>query len=256
MAFVSGNQTPFHAIRYSAFLGAMYLQSPEATAAIQEVKAVIGEDTVKKGFQGTSSSSASGKALTDLRAKGVRFGKMIGSLTGVRFIERESQGRKTPYLSVTVSDDEGKYNLSVAATQRGAQMLIRKLLNAMPGSQTELSIFATYGKREGADRAYAEHGSSVKQNGIEVQGINPRDALGPVIDAAMKALETAGVDDKETKFRRRSALELEYHLNLLKQVQAKFEQFYSDREQHMDDHAPVPSEDQPLGQPEEDDIPY
>ena len=245
MGFVSTSSAPLFNIRYSAFLGDMFMLNDASEAAIKAVKAEIGEDEVKKGFSGNTGSSAKAKAA--LRKDGVLFGRMNGALTGVRLIERDVQGRKTPYLSLTVTDDDGKYNLSVSAAQRGAQMLIRKLANAQIGQQTEIGLFATYGQREGADRAYAEHGATLKQSGVEVKGTDPKETLSPAVNAAVEALKAAGVDDKETISRRRAAVELKFHVELLENIEASFKAFYADREQSMDDHVP--------GADADDDIP-
>jgi hypothetical protein len=236
MGFVSTSSAPLFNIRYSAFLGDLFLLNDASEAAIKAVKAKIGEDEVKKGF--TGNAGISGKAKTDLRKEGVLFGRMNGALTGVRLIERDVQGRKTPYLSLTVTDDDGKYNLSVSVAQRGAQMLIRKLANAKISQQAEIGLFATYGQREGAERAYAEHGATLKQQGVEVKGIDPQEKLSPAVNAAVEALKAAGVDDKETISRRRAAVELQFHVSLLQDIEAKFKAFYAEREQSMDDHVP------------------
>lgn len=239
MGFVSANSAPLFSIRYSAFLGAMYLLNEDSAAAIKAVKAEIGEDEVKKGFTGNTGATA--KARDTLRNAGVQFGRMHGALTGVRLIERDVQGRKTPYLSLTVSDDDGKYNLSVAVAARGTQMLIRKLANAKIGEQTEIGLFATYGQREGADRAYAEHGATLKQFNAEVKGIDPKETLSPTVNAAVEALKAAGVDDKETISRRRAAVELQFHVSLLQDIESKFKTFYAEREHRLDDDTPAPN---------------
>ncbi len=244
MGFVSASSAPLFSIRYSAFLGALYLHDQASIDAIKAVKAALGEDVVKRGFQGSSENSPSANALSALRRAGVKFGRMKGALTGVRLIEREVGGRKSPYLSVTVTDDAGKYNLSVSVSQRGVQMLIRKLANAQPGAESEIGLFATYGQREGADRAYAEHGATLAQSGSEVKGIDPREALAPAVNAAIEALKGAGVDDKDTIAKRRSSVETNFHVELVKTIQQKFERFYAEREQsmdHMDQEATSPS---------------
>lgn len=247
----SANQSNLHSVRYSAFLGALYLATQAAEEHIKAVKAAIGEDEVKKGFQGNSGDSTSAKALRELRSKGVLFGNMTGRLTGVRLLERDVNGRPTPYLSVTVTDEDGKYNLSVAATQRASQMLIRKLANATPELVSEIGLFGTYGKREGADRAFADHGASFLQEGKQVRGIDPKEILVPSVETAMAKLKEAGVDDKETFNRRRAAVELEFHVDLLKKIQAKFDAYYKARELPPEDNN-VP----PGALPDEDDHPY
>jgi hypothetical protein len=238
MGFVSANSAPLFSIRYSAFLGAMYLLNEDSAAAIKAVKAEIGEDEVKKGFTGNTGATA--KARDTLRNVGVKF----------------VQGRKTPYLSLTVSDDDGKYNLSVSVAGRGTQMLIRKLANAKIGEQTEIGLFATYGQREGADRAYAEHGATLKQSNAEVKGIDPKESLSPTVEAAVEALKAAGVDDKETISRRRAAVELQFHVSLLQDIESKFKTFYAEREQRMDDAAPASNPSTDEFNEHMDDVPY
>ena len=51
-------------------------------------------------------------------------------------------------------------------------------------------MFATYGQREGASRAYADHGASLKQANTEVKSLDPKESLAPRVEAAMKALGT------------------------------------------------------------------
>ena len=234
MAFAQHtSNAPLFNIRYSAFLGTLFLSDDNSRAAISAVKAEIGEETVKKGFQGNNSEST--KAVAKLRDQGVLFGRMNGRLTGVRKIERTVNGRVTPYLSVTLSDDDGKYNLSIPVGDRAAQMLVRKLVNAKPELYTELNMFATYGQREGADRAYAEHGASLKQGEqpVEVAGVNPKDVLVPIIETAMAALSSAGIEetDKDTRGKRRASITTQYHVELIEGIQKAFEEYYAAREQ-------------------------
>ena len=227
------SNAPLFNIRYSAFLGSLFLSNEASIAAISAVKAEIGEDTVKKGYQGNNSESS--KAVAKLRDQGVLFGRMTGRLTGVRKIERSVNGRATQYLSVTLSDDAGKYNLSIPVSDRAAQMLVRKLANAKPELYTELNMFATYGQREGADRAYAEHGASLKQGEqpVEVAGVNPRDVLVPLIDTAMAALSSAGIEesDKDTRGKRRASITTQFHVELIEGIQKSFDEYYAAREQ-------------------------
>jgi len=231
MAFGKTNSTKLFNIRYSAFLGSMYLDNAQTSAEIDKIKAQVGEVEWKKGFTGSTGNGASAQALQALTDAGVQFGNMNGTLTGVRLIEREVQGRKTLYLSLTVTEKSEKYNLSVAINQPGVQMLIRKLANAQIGVPTAVSLFATYGQREGAPRAFADHGASLKQNGQEVKGIDPAQVLAPTIDRALTVLKEAGVDDKETLNKRRATVELNFHIDLLKSIESKFAEFYSQRDE-------------------------
>lgn len=213
-------------VRYSAFLGMLYVSNEASYAVITDVKNAIGETEVKKGFVGTDVNSASGKARAELKAKGITPITISGNLTGARILKKEKDGREYCYLNVGLKDKDGKYYLSIPVGSQGAQMLVRKLVNAVPGKETEISLFATYAKKEGADRAYAEHGVSLKQGGEQVKGISPVDALKPRVDAAIQALKDAGVDDNETLNKRRNVISTEYHKELMVSVEKKFSTYY------------------------------
>lgn len=244
---------PATSLRYSAFLGMLYVSTPETEASIKEAKAAVGGDTeVKKGFMGDRGDTASAKARKILADKGITPVKVTGSLTSARIIERDVEGRPTPYLNVGLRDEEGRYYLSLALAQSAAQKLVRKLANAQPGTETTLNIFGTYGKKEGADRAYADHGASLKQ-GEEVPSIDPREKLVPTINAALEAVKAAGVDDKDTLNKRRAAVELKFHAELMKDVETKFTKFYEERDlaEHRDHE-----QDMPFSADPEDEIPF
>lgn len=230
-------------VRYSAFLGMLYVSNTDNEALIKEAKIHAGgESEVKKGFQGNKGDSPSAKAIALLREKGVTPCKVSGVLTGARVIERDVEGRKTPYLNVSLKDEDGRYYISIALAQSGAQMLSRKMVNAEPGVETEIMMFATYGQREGAPRAYANHGAAVRQHGKEVVSLDPKEMLVPQVNAATKALKDAGVDDKETIGKRRQAVELQFHLGLMAEVEQKFADFYATREIPANGHEALTDE--------------
>ncbi len=225
-------------VRYSAFLGMLYVSTEESEAAIEQAKMLVGETEVKKGFTGINGDSATAKARKFLREAGCEPVIISGNLTSARIIDRELQpGRRAPYLTVGLRDDDAKIWLSIDANQPGAKMLARKLAYAEPGVDTEVAMFATYDHRPGADRAYGNHGVSLKQHGKEVRGINPKEALAPRIDAAVKALESAGIPmtDSETYARRKAAVELAFHLELMQEVEKTFAAHYAKRELPFDD---------------------
>lgn len=70
-------------------------------------------------------------------------------------------------------------------------MLVRKLVSAEFGAHTELNMFATYGQREGAARAYADHSASLRQGGCEIKSVSPKELLAPRIDADKQKLSEA-----------------------------------------------------------------
>jgi len=250
MGFNTSNNTgKLFNVRYSAFLGGLYLLTNESQAAIKAVKDGLGEEAVKTGFTGSQGSGASAQALAKLKEQGIAIGgNLKGRLSGVRLVDRDVNGQKMSYVSVTVSDESGeKTNLSVELTQQGAQMMVRKLFNAAPDQQTAISVFATYAKKEGSERAYANHVASVKQSDAEIKGVDPLEVLKPTVDAAMQKLTDAGVpaDDTKTRSNRRSQITLEYHLDLLKQTQENFKAFYDKT------GLPVPADDDGAAGPSE-----
>lgn len=85
-------------------------------------------------------------------------------------------------------------------------------------------------------------------------GISPKEALGPRVDAAIKALKDAGVDDKETLGKRRNVVQLDYHKELMQQVEAKFSAYYEE----IGASAPAQTQTQNANADQEftDDIPF
>lgn len=236
MAIVARNASnlPAYNIRYSAFLGMLYVSTKEAEDAIKAAKAEIGgESEVKKGYTGNTGASA--KALEIVKKKNVTPVKVTGRLTSVSMKSREVEGRQHLYLNVGLRDNEGRYYLSIDGSQEGAQALIRKLINASPDVETELAIFGTFDKREGAERAYAQHGASLKQDGKEVAGLSYKEAVLPLVTSELKKLEDAGVNkdsDKETFNKRRDKVEIDYHGSLVEKIVAHFAAYYEARGQN------------------------
>jgi hypothetical protein len=230
-------------LRYSAFVGMLYISNPETEQLMKEAKALVGEAEVKKGYKGYKGDSASAKAIAFLRKNNLYSGSVSGILHSARVIERESDGRPYQYLNVCLRDGQDMYYVSVELNQNGAQMLARKLANAQPGVFTEVGMFATYGQRDGAEQPYADHGCFLRQGfseenpeGSEVKGIDPQEHLVPAINAALARLEDAGISrsDKETYAKRRASVELEYHLDLMTSVTQMFTDFYGQREPKND----------------------
>jgi len=236
----SASNLPSFNIRYSSFLGMLYLSTQESEKAIADVKKEIGEADVKKGYQGYQGDTPSARALKVLSAQGIRGGELSGVLTSARIVEREiSGGKKAPYLNVGFKSADGRYYLSVQADHAGAQLLIRKLVNASPDTQTFLKMFGTYGTKPGATQAYGEHGASLKQAEAEVPGVNPAEELKARVEVALNALKTAGVTDKEILNKQRDQVTLAYHLELMTSVEQKFKDFYEARQQQPEDEVPA-----------------
>jgi len=231
-----GSNLPAYNLRYSQFLGMMYVSDDKSETAIREVKAMVGEPEVKKGYSGNRGDTATAKALAFLRERGVMPVSLSGTLTSARVVEREVNGRPTKYLTVGMKDAEGRYYLSVDLGAQGAQMLARKLVNAQPDVQTDLSMFATIEQKAGRDRAFAEHGCSLKQNGAQVPGVSPKDELMKRIEINLKVLESAGITEKDILSKKRNMVTLDYHAEIMEGVAKRFAAFYEEREMPRDAH--------------------
>ena len=230
------NVLPATNVRYSAFLGMLYVSNDSSETLIREAKTLVGESEVKKGFTGNVGDSPSAKACNFLREKGVSSCNVTGYLTSARVVDKSVDGRPTPYLQIGLRDDSGRYYISVDLSQPAAQMAVRKLANAEPGQFSQVELFATYTQKEGASRAYANHSCTFKQNGSEVLSVNPKDALVPRVESALQALEAAGIspDDRETYAKRRAKVTLDFHRELMEAVNHKFTEFYEKRELSSD----------------------
>lgn len=222
----SGGNIKTTNVRYSAFLGMLYLSNPETEALVAEAKALVGESEVKKGYSGNTGATAQARAF--LRDKGVSSVKIEGTLTSakVRFVE--TAGRKNAYLNVCVRDNDGRYCMSVPMGNEGTQLLVRKLVNAQPGAHTEIGIFATMGEPKPDGRQFAEHGASLVQDGKQVSGISPKPIQG-LVETAINALKEAGVDDKDILNSRRKLVATKFHVDVMEDVEKKFTDYYEAR---------------------------
>lgn len=218
-------------VRYSAFLGMLYVSNEQTESAIAAIKAQIGEDTVKQGFVGLAPDGASGRARNTLREQGINPVSLVGELRTARLVKRDNaSGVERQYLNVGVRDADGRYFLSVDLASKSTQMLVRKLANAVPGVETKVSMFATYGKKPGKDRAYADHGVSLQQGDSEIKGIDPQIDLIPRREAALEQLRKIPGVVPAVLNAQAAVIELEYHVELLQGIERKFDAFYGTTE--------------------------
>jgi len=209
-------------VRYSAFLGMLYKSTPETEALIAAAKAKIGEATVKNGFTGNSGPTAA--ALSELAAAGVKPVNISGRLTSVSVKMREIKGKDTPYLQVGLRDDDGRCFLSVAMSQDGVSMLVRKLANAQPDVPTILSMFGTYDKSDSDGKYYGNHGASLSQAGRQVPAIAIDDLK------ASREAATIGLPDVVSSDIRRQVAdqaEVAYCTDLVRKIEQSFATFYN-----------------------------
>lgn len=219
--------------RYSAFLGMLYLSDDNSTKAIEDMKGQISDEDIRKGFSGTSANSPTGKARNILKGHGVTpITEIKGNLSSVfiREVEISNSSQKAPYLNVVLRDSDGTYYISApltGASARGAQMLARKLFNAEIGVETSLNLFAGQEKGQGqhAGKMFASHGGSLVQNGKQVQGVDIA-VLSAKIQGAMDALEKANISDSKVKNTQRNAVNEQYHVELMKQLEQRIDEHY------------------------------
>jgi hypothetical protein len=232
--------TPLTTLKYSAFLGGLYPSDAATEAKIAEAKlAVGGETVVKRGFTGYDGDGPSAQAIRLLGDAGIKSVKMSGPLTAVRIVEKTVNGIQARYLNVTLGTSAGKQFLSVDATNKAAQDLIRRLVDAVPGADTEISLYARYGQRDGAPRAFADHFASAKQNGSALKGANPAD-MWPIIRAAQEPLKATGFADKAMLSAVQNKVTLSWHLDLAAQIASKFAAYYEQRASASAESAPAP----------------
>jgi hypothetical protein len=226
---------PAFNLKFSSFLGGLYEASKANEELVEKAKALVGEDEVKKGFQGRKGDVASAKALRFLQEQGmtlINSEGVVGKLTSASIKDvTVGNNRKLPYLQVGLADDDGRYYISLGLDNDGAQALVRKLINCKPGTVTSVNLFSTYELKEGAAQAYAEQGCSVKQVNdegkmVEVPAISFSETFKPQIDAAMEKLTAAGIDDRETLNRRRDMAKLQAATDLMIRVAKTFSDFY------------------------------
>lgn len=221
--------TPLQTLKYSAFLGGIFASDEATEAKINEaINAVGGETVRKKGFSGSGPDSPSAKALAILKDAGITPIRMKGPLTSVKVTERTVNGAPANYLNVTLGTLAGKQFLSIDMTNKAAQDLVRRLTDAEPAIETEISLYATYGQREGASRAYADHHASVKQNDKALRGTNPAD-MWPAINAKKDALKSAGISDKAMLQAVANKVALQFHLDLIPVIRTKIAAYYEQR---------------------------
>lgn len=210
----AGNSGSVHNLQYSAFLGGIFLSSPESDSAIASAKALVGEAEVKKGFTGNSGATAQARKF--LKENSVASGNISGKLVHANLRSTEKDGRKFVYVNVCLKDEADLYCLSVPATHESAQMLTRKLANAKFGEMTTINLFAVMEKSTNPaypDREFAKHIASVKQNGEEVTGVSPS-PIKTLVDAQLAKLKDSGIDDPEMLKRARNSVANQFHVGL------------------------------------------
>lgn len=242
---------------YSAFLGMMYVSTPESEKAVEEAKALVGNDEVKKGYTGKSGATATAREF--LKGKGVDPVSITGKLVHANLRLTEKDGRKFAYANVCVKDSDGLYCISIPAGHESAQLLTRKLANAKLGEETTIGVFATMEKSENpayADRSFAKHIAMVKQGGEEVAGVSPA-PIAPMVDEAVAKLKASGMDDPEVISATRKKMAAKFHYALWEDIEGKVAAYKASRgEESSGAPAPAPASGVTPASDFDDDIPF
>lgn len=196
-------------VSFNSILGQMFLGSDAAI-----VNAEIGKAGPGQSFSGNTGFSADARKAIQ-KAGGTLVNSVSGILRGANLRIIESAGKSYPYLSVRLQDGDETIFVSLNLSTSGAQILARKLANAQPGVQTELSVFSTLQKREGADRAYAETNAMLNQNGVKIEGATAASTFVPLVNAAIEKLKAAEVDDAAVLRAKRSSVAVNWHAEFL-----------------------------------------
>lgn len=221
-------------LAYSAFLGGVYMVTPENDAFIAEAKKLVGEAEVKKGYTGNTGATAQARKF--LKEKGVTFGNISGKLVHANLRKTEKDGRSFVYVNVCVRDADGLYCLAVPASHESAQLLTRKLANAKFGEETTIALFAVYEKSQNPDypdRMFAKHIASVKQNGEEVTGVSPS-PIKALVDAQLGKLKESGIDDPEILKKARNSVANQFHVGLWTDIDAAVAAYKASRSEGAD----------------------
>jgi hypothetical protein len=100
-------------------------------------------------------------------------------------------------------------------------MLIRKLTEAIPGEEIEISLWATFNQSKGSAPALAYNLASAKQAGRELRGA-VLDDLNTQIVTAKGLLLAADVADEAKLSAGQNAMTVHWHLELITRLRAKF----------------------------------
>lgn len=237
-------------VSFNSILGSLFLGSDAAA-----VNAVMAK--APKGTSFTGNSGFTAEARKELRDGKVQIVNSVsGILRDAKIRMIESAGNTYPYLQVRLQDGAETIFVSVNLSVAGAQVLARKLAKAKPGVTTELSVFSTYQKREGAERAYAETNAYLKQEGVEVKALSAADSFVPAVNEALQKLKDAGVDDKAIINQKRRSVATVWHT---KYVETDVSPVYAAAKPATDSGAETPepaSDSIGAGADFEDDIPF
>jgi hypothetical protein len=204
-------------VSFNSILGSLYLGADRAIVDAVMAKA-------PKGASFTGNSGFTAEARKAIREQKVHLVTSVnGILRDARLRIIESEGKEYPYLNIRLQDGADTIFVSLNLSTNGAQVLARKLLNAEPNVETVLNVFSTIEpKRDGADRAYANTNAYLKQEGVEIKAQSAVDSFVPEVEAVIKKLRDAGVDDSAILNQKRRLVATAWHEAFLEQVAAKF----------------------------------
>lgn len=207
-------------VQMSSILGCLFVASNNAA---EIVKNAIGNVQGQRfdGYEKGSFTTTKRKEVADAGVQLILGRKednpgITGVISSVSFREVETaDGKKYPYLAVTLKDGDESVVLSVNLSTTAAQVLVRKLANAKPGTMTLINAFSSLSKSETNGQMYAETNALLKQGGVEVKGDTAADTFAPAIKAAIQKLRDAGIDDNAVLSGKRQSMAVDYHKNLL-----------------------------------------
>lgn len=163
----NGNKKYF---QFVPLLGGLFSADAGTLAAIAEARKHV-EATNKDTFEGDRGDSKSARALKWLDEQGIGPATLDGKLTGVAYYEKRYDEHKPPLrkLLVELTDGNEKYVVATDLGNAGAQMLVRKLANAAPGSHVVAGMFSIREPNEKSGVVYTNHRAFLKADGKEVR---------------------------------------------------------------------------------------
>lgn len=219
---------------YSSFTGLVIEQGERAAYKAALAAAGITDADVKKGF-GTPESIKAREELKKHDITGYNLSGQLGYLAvREKNIGTDAKPNQQKFLVAGLADGNETMYLELSLATDAAGALARKLVNVEPGSLCTIGLFATVN-----DAGYANHAATVKIDGVEVKGTPFKEGPGVAIEAKLKALKDAGVEDKDILSKTRRNAIGGYNEAIVTAVHQKFEDYRASNKGHTGIEVPA-----------------
>ena len=209
---------PSKSYTYSRLFGTLYERGSPLEERINAAKAEMGEVAVKKGFAAVPKEVMDKVRGPELANKALAVGGNFKSL-GLRV--HEATGEE--YLWLCVRNKEGRSFVSIPLNTDLGKQVVRKLANAAIDEQLTIQPFGSLSDPKDG-RVYGNHNAGMWQGEAKVEGIST-DPLRAEMAKLREKHQAAGIDAKTSRSAM-SALELDWHRDVLKQTMERVNQHW------------------------------